>query len=398
MRKLLLYLILLLIVAGIFVFLLWKKPAGENNQQPTTSFLNQPRISLALVATGLGKPTAIVSTPDPTDPRLFVADRAGVIRIIDGAGQPQQNPFLDIRDKVQAHGEMGLLGVAFDPAYKTNGKFYVDYIDKSSNSVVASFKVSKNADQADSSSEKILLTLAQPFPNHNGGNIAFGPDKYLYIAFGDGGSGGDPGNRAQNLNVLFGKILRIDIRKDSGYSIPPDNPFVGKADAKAEIWDWGLRNPWKFSFDKKTGDLWIADVGQNKIEEVDLEKAGGDGEFNYGWRCYEGSEAFNLADCKNRDSYTFPIVEYYHNQHRCSVTGGYVYRGKKYKVLSGKYFYADYCTGEVFMAEQKEGKWEATVVLDTPYQITTFGQDGAGELYLADFATGSIYLIQDIAN
>lgn len=366
-------------------------PAKSNSTKPA-------RVGLTLIATSLGSPTAIVSTPDQSDQRLFVVDRAGLIKIIGDGGKVKSKPFLDIRSKVQAGGEMGLLGLAFHPSYKTNSQFFVNYTDKDQNTIVARFKASTDPNRADAASEEILLKVAQPYRNHNGGDMAFGPDKYLYIALGDGGSGGDPQNRAQNMNVLFGKILRIDVSKEKGYSIPTDNPFVKEPNAKPEIWSYGLRNPWRFSFDKETGDMWIGDVGQGKVEEVNFEKAGSPGGVNYGWRCYEGAPPYNPLGCKEKSQYTFPVLEYTHEERRCSVTGGFVYRGSLYKSLAGKYFYGDYCTGEVFMAEQKDGEWQSSLAIDTPYKISTFGQSSSGELYLADLETGSVYLIQDIAN
>lgn len=356
------------------------------------------RIGLTLLASGLGSPTGIVSTPDSGDSRLFIVDRAGLIRIINENGVVEKEPFLDIRDRVLDRGEMGLLGLAFHPKFATNGQFYVVYSDKNQTTTLARFKIPAGAERADKTSEKVLLRQVQRYRNHKGGDLTFGPDGYLYVAIGDGGSSGDPQNNAQNLNDLRGKILRIDVDKDDPYSVPPDNPFVNTKSAKDEIWAYGLRNPWRFSFDQQTEDMWIGDVGQGKMEEVNFSPAGETGGKNYGWRCYEGSLPFSfVGGCGVKDQYVFPVLEYSHTKGVCaSVTGGYVYRGKKLKDLTGKYLYADYCSGQVYTAEQKDDKWVAKTAIDTPYKISTFGQGSDGELYLADIETGSIYAVQEI--
>jgi glucose/arabinose dehydrogenase len=238
----------------------------------------------------------------------------------------------------------------------------------------------------------VLLKVKQPYENHNGGALAFGPDGYLYIALGDGGSGGDPENHAQNKNDFLGKILRIDINKGDPYGVPADNPFAAEAGTKPEIWAWGLRNPWKMSFDRKTGDFWIADVGQNKIEEVNMQKKSSKGGENYGWRCYEGTQTYNTDGCKDASTYVGPVFEYaQEGGDRCSVTGGYQYRGTDNPDLVGSYIYGDFCSGEILSATEQDGKWTQTVVLKTPYKISTFGQDNDNELYVSDLASGSIY-------
>lgn len=358
------------------------------------SALNPPAVQLVKFASGLTDQTGIASHSG--DKRLFVLDRSGVIRIVSQNGAVAKTPFLDIRSKVLGSAEMGLLGMAFSPDYAKNGYFFINYIDKQQNSIIARYHAS-SADSADQASEQKLLTLKQPYTNHNGGALSFGPDGFLYAALGDGGSGGDPENRAQNLNSMFGKILRLDVSQIP-YKIPASNPFVNQAGKLGEIWDYGLRNPWRIGFDRKTGELFIADVGQGDIEEIDLEAKGSKGGINYGWRCFEGSKDLNTDGCQARENYAFPILEYDHSEGRCSVTGGYVYRGKKYPALEGKYFYGDFCGGQLYMAEQVDAKWQSTLAAKSPYQISTFGEDAAGEIYLADFATGSIYQIQDSAN
>ncbi len=260
---------------------------------------------------------------------------------------------------------------------------------------MARYHISGDANTADASSAQVVLTQKQPYQNHNGGPLIFGPDGYLYIAFGDGGDEGDPGNRAQDTSTWLGKLLRIDVSK-LPYTSPSDNPFIGKVGTQPEIWDLGLRNPWRISFDSKTHELCIADVGQGTIEEVDVEQPGKGGK-NYGWRCYEGNNDFKIDGCKDKSNYAFPQFTYDHSEGRCSVTGGYVYRGKNYPDLSGKYFYADYCGGQVYaMQRDASSKYVSTKVVQTPpYKISTFGQDDNGELYAADYASGAIYQIQD---
>jgi glucose/arabinose dehydrogenase len=301
---------------------------------------------------------------------------------------------LDIRNHVMAGGELGLLGLAFSPDYGKDGYVFVHYNDKNQNTVIARY--SSNADKADPASEQKILTLKQPYSNHNGGALLFGRDGYLYAALGDGGNSGDPQNQGQNLGTLLGKILRLDVSQIP-YKIPASNPFVNQSGKRAEIWNYGLRNPWRISFDRQTGELYIADVGQGDYEEVNVE-ARGKGGNNYGWRCYEGLHDFNLSGCGPKEEYTFPHLEYNHSEGRCSITGGYVYRGQKYPALTGKYFYGDFCSGQVYFAEKKGDKLERTLATKTSYQISTFGEDSRGELYMADYATGNIYRVVDSAN
>jgi glucose/arabinose dehydrogenase len=354
----------------------------------------EPIVQLALVATGLPSPTAIVSTGQANDERLFVLDRSGIIRIVDEQGKVADKSFLDIHEHVLGEGEMGLLGLAFAPDYAQSGFFFVNYIDKSMNTIIARYKVTGNAAIADPASSQPVLSLKQPYPNHNGGALVFGPDSYLYVALGDGGSAGDPQNRAQDLNTMFGKILRLDVHQ-LPYSIPATNPFKEQRGKLPEIWAYGLRNPWRISFDRSSKELYLADVGQSAAEEIDIEPAGSKGGLNYGWRCYEGDTSYNITmGCQAAETYIKPALVYDHNEGRCSLTGGYVYRGSTYPKLSGRYFYADFCSGDVFGTTKKGGKLQGSVVAKTPYQISTFGENSQGELFLADFATGSIYALQ----
>ncbi len=328
------------------------------------------------------------------DGRLFVVEQAGVIRIVD-QGQLLDTPFLDIRDRVgSAQLEQGLLGLAFHPDYASNGAFFVNYTDRSGNSQISRFMVSQgDANLADPESETLLLSYQQPYPNHNGGQVAFGPDGYLYIGVGDGGSANDPLDNGQNPATILGTLLRLDVNQlDVTYQIPPTNPFVGSDDRLNEIWAWGLRNPWRFSFDRLTGDLFVADVGQNLWEEVDFQPATSQGGENYGWNILEGTHCFASDPC-DPTGMVAPIFEYSHSE-GCSVTGGYIYRGEEFMDLYGNYFVADYCQGTIWrLVAEESGEWSSAVVLDTPYVISSFGEDADGELYILDHAGGSLFRI-----
>ncbi|MCW8981675.1 MAG: PQQ-dependent sugar dehydrogenase [Altibacter sp.] len=322
------------------------------------------------------------------DDRLFVVEQGGVIKILDLNGNVNPTPFLDISGLVSGGSEQGLLGLAFHPDYANNGFFFVNYTKINGDTRIARFSVDPgDPDIALLGSELMILEYSQPFSNHNGGGIAFGPDGYLYIASGDGGSGGDPGNRAQNTTILLGKLLRIDVDNPSGgnnYGIPADNPFAGSITNAQEIWAYGLRNPWRFSFDSLTGDIWIGDVGQGDVEEID--KAGPtEAGLNYGWRCYEGSEPFNTSNCPDPSMLTFPVAEYSSStgSGNCSVTGGYVYRGDIYNGSYGLYLAADVCSGRVFTVDAgnnlvEQGTFGGSWV--------SFGVDFTNELYIVDIA------------
>jgi glucose/arabinose dehydrogenase len=337
--------------------------------------------------------------------RLFIVEQPGRIMIYDGT-QLLPTPFLNITSIVNSgDSEQGLLGLAFDPQYTTNGYFYVDYIDKSSTAgktIVARYHVpSSTPNVADPGSATPLLTITQPETNHNGGQLQFGPGGYLYIGMGDGGGGGDqhgPIGNAQNLGTLLGKILRIDVHNNNTgdglpYDIPADNPFVNTQSARKEIWAYGLRNPWRFSFDRQTGDMFIGDVGQNTWEEIDFQPQASTGGENYGWRCKEGNEPFTSDSHCASETFVTPIFVYDHSQGRCSVTGGYRYRGTRYLQLVGTYFFADYCGGQIWGATRSGANWTTTPLLETSAFISTFGEDDNGELYLADRSSGKIYRI-----
>ena len=360
----------------------------------------QVQLDFQSFATGLDNPLDIVNAGDD---RLFVVQQRGLIRILDLEGMVSGTPFLDLTGVVSQSGsETGLLGLAFHPEYHENGYFFVNYTRVSDgNTVVSRFSADENnPDLANRESEIQLLTVEQPYSNHNGGQLLFGPDGYLYIALGDGGSGGDPQNYAQTRNSFPGKILRIDVNVENGtvYGIPPDNPFVNDETTRDEIWAWGVRNPWRNSFDRLTGDFWIADVGQNSREEINFQSAGSSGGENYGWRCYEGNQPYNQSDCPETENYVFPVFEYNHEGSGCSgsVTGGYVYRGALFNEMFGVYIFADYCTGNFHTITQTSEGFEGEQLIDfNDSGISTFGEDRYGELYFAKKNAGEIYKVTE---
>ncbi|WGK64911.1 PQQ-dependent sugar dehydrogenase [Croceiramulus getboli] len=351
-------------------------------------------LDIELVADGFNSPVAIENAGDQ---RLFVVQQGGLIRILNPDGSINPDPFLNISDLVSGGGERGLLGLAFHPNYAANGFFYVYYTDLAGDTQISRFRESTtNENLADPDSEFPILSFTQPYANHNAGCLAFGPDGYLYIASGDGGSGGDPQNYAQRLNTLLGKLLRIDVDNGSPYAIPSDNPFVGTSGAMPEIWAYGLRNPWKFSFDNADNALWIADVGQSEIEEINKVNSATGGQ-NYGWRCYEGDEAFNNGmECPEESTLTFPEAQYTHNSSgnfKCSITGGYVYRGSEQINLVGRYIFADYCSDELGILNS-----DGSLTYFGPFvnnSFSTFGMDVDQELYVAGVSSGAIYKVID---
>ncbi len=376
----------------LFVVVLALLPLVPSMAQP-------PILQLDLVTGGLSSPIAIVDPGDGSGRLFFIeqgdelvpGQKTGRIRVFeDGLLLPA--PFLTI-SALAAGNEQGLLGLAFHPSYAANGFFYVNYTRSNGDTIVSRFAVSAgNPNVADANSEMVMLTIDQPFSNHNGGHLAFGPDGYLYISSGDGGSANDPGNRAQNLGLRLGKLLRIDVDGALPFAIPGDNPFVGVAGALDEIWSYGLRNPWRFSFDRLTGDLLIGDVGQDAIEEIDFQPALSSGGENWGWRCYEGDNPFNTAGCGPVGDHDFPILTYTHGGGRCSVTGGYRYRGP-WSSLFGYYLYGDFCTGQIWGATSADNvTWNTVELLNSALLITSFGEDSNGELYVAD-RSGSIFRV-----
>jgi uncharacterized protein (TIGR03437 family) len=356
-------------------------------------FAQTPSIRLHRVASGFEMPTDIKS-PHDSSGRLFVVEQRGRIRIID-EGRVLETPFLDIRQRVSCCSEQGLLGLAFPPKFASRQYFYINYTNTAGDTVISRLRVSSNPDIADAASEQILLTIAQPFPNHNGGNLVFGPDGYLYIGTGDGGGGGDPQDNGQNPGALLGKMLRLDVESGTQpYTSPQSNPFVNRSGARPEVWAIGLRNPWKYSFDRETGDLWIADVGQNRAEEVNFVPASSGGGENYGWDRMEGLQCYPASAGCSRDGLTLPVLEYTRDQ-GVSVTGGYVYRGSRYPGLHGIYFYGDYGSGNLWGVTREGSTFRNRLLNGTGLQISTFGEDEQGEIYLADHRNGGIYLVAE---
>ena len=352
----------------------------------SSSIIYSQNIILTEFATGLTAPVEIVNNGDS---RLFVVQQNGAIKIVLPNGTVNATNFINLSTKIVFSGERGLLGMAFHPQYATNGYFFVYYNQvNTGNIIVARYSVNPtNADIADVSTEKIILNIPKPFTNHNGGSMHFAPDGKLWISTGDGGSSGDPNNNSQNKNTLLGKMLRIDVNSTAAYNIPTDNPFVG-IDGADEIWCYGLRNAWKFSFDTTTSNVLIADVGQGQFEEINkmpISQAG----INYGWRCYEGDADYNTTGCAPKATMTFPLVAYNHAGGKCSVTGGYMYRGSLYPAFSGKYFFADYCSTQIGMMNA-----DNSIVWTTAFtgnNFSTFGQDFNKELYVAAVNSGKIY-------
>lgn len=349
------------------------------------------------------------------DDRLFLVYKSGEIRIYKN-GAVLATPFLDISALVSSSSEQGLLGLAFDPDYETNGFFYLNYTGRnpdgsgttSTTRIVAYQRDAVDPDLADPDANEVLLSITQPFSNHNGGQLLFGPDGYLYIGMGDGGSAGDPNNRAQNPQELLGKMLRIEVDGFTPYAIPADNPFVADPGTLDEIWALGLRNPWRFSFDRVTGDLFIGDVGQNVWEEIDFQPASSTGGENYGWRLKEGTHCFNPPTNCDPGGLTEPIFEYAHGPH-CSITGGYVYRGEDAPQLTGFYLLGDFCSGQYWtLRDSGGGNWEDNTLtvfvndtaLTSSDDITAFGEDNRGELYILTrrSTTANVYKITGVRN
>ncbi|NPA09668.1 MAG: T9SS type A sorting domain-containing protein [Chlorobi bacterium] len=349
--------------------------------------LNAQSITLEEFATGF---TAPVEIAHANDSRMFVVQQNGIIKILQSDGTVNSANFLNISSKITYGGERGLLGLAFHPQYPSNGYFFVYYNDTGGNITVARYtRSSANPDVADPATEKIILNLPKPFDNHNGGSIHFAPDGYLWVVTGDGGSGGDPNNNAQNKNSLLGKLLRLDINSTGAYNIPPGNPFVG-IDGADEVWAYGLRNAWKFNFDTVLGNVMIADVGQGQIEEINrmpLTQAG----INYGWRCYEGNNAYNTTGCAAQSTMTFPVAAYDHSGGKCSITGGYVYRGTQFPALQGRYFFADYCSTQIGSLNSDDSiTWTSAF---SGNNFSTFGVNNQNELFVAAVTSGKIFRI-----
>jgi glucose/arabinose dehydrogenase len=364
---------------------------------PTTTSPAAGSFKLTMVAAGLENPVYATYAPDGSG-RLFIVEQAGRIRVMRN-GQLLAAPFLDIRPLVASGGERGLLSVAFHPDFASNGVFVVDYTRASStaadvgDTVIARYRVtSRGGNVANRLTGETLLVIDQPQVNHNGGLVVFGPDGMLYVGMGDGGSGGDvgpghaPQGNGQSLTTLLGKMLRIQVGPTGPYTVPSGNPNLG-AGARPEIWSYGLRNPWRFSFDRARGDLYIGDVGQDRWEEIDFQQAAGAGGTNYGWPVWEGTHIYRGGGLTGD---TKPVVDYSHAGGNCSVTGGYVYRGSRVPPLQGFYFYGDFCSGNVWSLVHLGGGWHASLLMNAGFHIASFGEDAAGELYVVDLA-GALY-------
>lgn len=352
-----------------------------------------PDIALEDVASGFKKPVHVASS-GPGDDRLYVVEQAGVIRLIE-RGRVAPDPFLDITARVASGGEKGLLSVAFHPKYRENGYFYLDYTTRRDGELythVSRFRRASDT-RGDPDSETVLLEIAQPFDNHNGGQLAFGPDGFLYIGMGDGGSANDPQGNGQNLSTLLGDLLRIDVdRRDEGrnYAIPPDNPFVGVLGAREEIWAYGLRNPWRFSFDRSTGLLYLADVGQSREEEIDVIRRGG----NYGWAIMEGSLCHDRDKARCRRNDLVPPILTYGRWAGISVTGGFVVRDPAAGALCGAYVYGDYGSGRIWGLRYEGGKvTRQRELMNTAFNISSFGEGPQAEVYVVDYGSGRIQRI-----
>ncbi len=338
------------------------------------------KIRLQAFAGGFNQPVFLTHAGEGNG-NVYVVEQGGRVMLLDRSGDTR-GIFLDISTRVQSGGERGLLGLAFHPEYHDNGRFFVYYSNNAGDNVVTEFR-RRTAEKADHGSERVILRMDDPFSNHNGGWIGFGRDGFLYIATGDGGSGGDPLDNAQSLRSPLGKILRIDVNSGSPYGIPDDNPFVGRSGARREIWAYGLRNPWRNSIDRATGDFFIGDVGQGAREEVNAEPGSSEGGVNYGWNTMEGSRCYQGSSC-DRSGLKRPFAEY-PTSDGCAVTGGYVYRGTRFPQLAGAYFFGDYCNGRIFAVDARRalrGEVSARRLLDTGLMLSSFGEDEAGELYV----------------
>ncbi len=364
-------------------------PAAPTN--PTD--ISQPGagIQLEKLIDGLTSPVFVTHAGDKSG-RMFVVEKTGTIAILRD-GKRVATPFLDVSSLITSSGsEQGLLGLAFQPDYTTSGRFFVYYTASNGDDTLARYQVSDNPDVANPASAQVLFAQPDFAPNHNGGMLAFGPDGYLYVGLGDGGGGGDPQANGQKRSTLLGKLLRLDVSGDAPYTIPSNNPWPnGDDQARPEIWAYGLRNPWRFSFDRATGDLYIGDVGQNTYEEIDFQPAGAAGGLNYGWSIREALHCFQANTCESSGTID-PIVEYDHSQ-GCSVTGGYVYRGARFPSLQGQYIFGDYCSGTIWSLQRDAaGSWKQRKLLNSGLSISSFGEDEAGELYIIDLG-GTIYRV-----
>jgi glucose/arabinose dehydrogenase len=376
----------------------WTPSAESAPTTPPTPTLALPAfppgIALEPAFTGLQSPVYVTHAGEASSgaSRLFVVEKGGRIYLVEN-DVVQPTPFLDITDRVGSGGsEQGLLSVAFPPDFTASGLFYVDYTDLRGDTVIARYRLlAGDPRQVDPNTEQKILQIEQPAANHNGGQLQFGPDGYLYIGMGDGGRAGDPWGNAQNPGALLGKMLRINVTGVDTYTVPGDNPFLGRAGARPEIWALGVRNPWRFAFDRATGDLYMADVGQNQYEEVDVQPAASPGGENYGWNVMEASHCFEPPAGCDSAGLVAPGAEYDHTQ-GCSITGGYVYRGTRYPQMAGVYFFGDFCSGNIWgLRQEASGEWKMVLLLKTGVSISSFGEDSTGEIYVVGYRDGIIY-------
>lgn len=355
-----------------------------------------PALELAPVAGGFTSPLDL-QQPNDQSGRLFVVEQGGKVRILDASGSVAPTAFLDLTSRVTSGGEMGLLGLAFHPGYSQNGCFYVNYTTTRFTgrlqTVIAEYRAQPPSSNAASTIENILFTVDQPANNHNGGGLAFGPEGMLYIGLGDGGGAGDPFLNGQRINTRQGKLLRIAVSCGAGYAVPADNPFAGQPSPTNEIWALGLRNPWRFSFDSLTARLFLADVGQDRFEEVDLVTKGA----NLGWNTMEGNQCFSPPSGCNPAGLTMPIFTYDHSQNDQSIVGGFVYRGARIPQLAGTYVFGDFITGRIWgLAQNAQGNWTRTTLLQSGFNISSFGQDQAGELYVVNYSGGAVLRLRKV--
>jgi glucose/arabinose dehydrogenase len=374
----------------------WIPPSEEADRVGTAavqSLAAESNPALEVVASGFDQPVGIVSPRDGSG-RLFIVQQRGSVAIFDGRQRLPQL-FLDIRPEVLCCGERGLLGLAFHPRYEENGYFYVNYTNRNGDTIVERYqRDASDPNRADPASGSTILMIPQPFGNHNAGHLAFGPDGYLYIATGDGGGGGDPQEFAQNLSTLLGKVLRIDVDSAEPYAIPPDNPFLDRGEVRPEIWAYGLRNPWRYSFDRDTGDLWIGDVGQSAREEINFQPASSRGGENYGWPRMEASLCFRPATNCNDGTLVLPVLEYPLGQGNCAVVAGFRYRGWRFPRMRGIFFYGDYCSGLLRGAVADGGGFTQLLSVATGISLTSFAEDEQGEIW-ATGHTGTIHRLID---
>jgi glucose/arabinose dehydrogenase len=352
--------------------------------------LTRVRMQLMEVAGGFSQPLFVTHAGDGGG-QVYVVEQGGTVVLLDREGRPVAEKFLDIAGRVSAGGERGLLGLAFHPGFRLNGRVFVNYTDRNGDTVVSEFHAT--ATRADANSERLLLKIDQPYANHNGGWIGFGPDRNLYIGMGDGGSGGDPHNNGQRKDTLLGKMLRLDVDRGDPYGIPAGNPFAGQQGSRPEIWDYGLRNPWRNSFDRETGDLFIGDVGQNRLEELNVQPSGKGG-LNFGWNIMEGDACFRQDPC-DRSGLSLPVFAYGRGEGTV-ITGGYVYRGKQFPFFAGAYVFGDYASGTIWAfkaADALAGPVQPVKLLDAGMAISSFGEDEAGELYVTDLSGGKVHRI-----